>query len=66
MTEKEALAQAIDMAGAEVCLAWSLGVSRQEIAKWKRVPAEHAARCADLTGIPAETLNHDAVQGELL
>jgi hypothetical protein len=66
VTEREALALAIDMAGAPACLAHSLNVTRQELASWSRVPLKHVERCAVITGIPREALNHDADQGALL
>jgi hypothetical protein len=59
--ERAALTRAIEMAGAPVCLAISLDVTRQELISWRRVPPEYVRKCAAITGIPVAELNSDAI-----
>lgn len=53
------LAEAVTRAGSVAKLAAMLGVSRQLIYKWKRVPAERVREIERLTGVPRETLRPD-------
>lgn len=40
-------------------LARELGISRQAVHKWQRVPRKQLRRVAEISGMPAETLRPD-------
>lgn len=43
-------------------LANQLGLRRQSVAKWQRVPEEYLLQVEDLTGVPRELLRPDLFQ----
>lgn len=55
----ETLAEAVHRAGSVARLADLLGVSRQVIYKWKRIPQDRILEIERLTGVPRETLRPD-------
>jgi hypothetical protein len=54
-----ALQRAIDKAGGPSAFAKRLGISRQALWKWKRVPADRIIQIERLTGVPREELRPD-------
>ncbi len=54
-----ALAEAALRVGGVAKLAEMLGLSRQAVYKWKRVPAERAPQIERLTGVPRAELRPD-------
>ena len=54
-----ALAVAVDRVGGVARLADMLGVSRQAVYKWKRIPAERVPQIERLTGVPRVALRPD-------
>ena len=60
--EKIKLIDLIKVAGSQEKLASSVGLSQQAISRWlktDRVPAEHARKVADATGIPTHRIRPD-------
>lgn len=45
--------------GNAVKLATHLGISRQAVSRWKKVPMRHLSAISDLTGIPRQELRPD-------
>jgi DNA-binding transcriptional regulator YdaS (Cro superfamily) len=45
-------------------LAAHLGINASAIPQWKRVPAHHAYRVSDITGIPVHELRPDVFREE--
>jgi len=53
------LAEAVNRAGSVAKLADMLGVSRQVLYKWKRIPADRILEIERLTGVPRASLRPD-------
>jgi DNA-binding transcriptional regulator YdaS (Cro superfamily) len=53
------IAEALKSAGSAAGLARALGVTRQAIHKWQRIPAERVRDVERVTGVPRETLRPD-------
>ena len=58
------LERALAAAGNRAELARRLGLSRQAIAKWRRIPADQIIAVEAATGIPRETLRPDLYRRE--
>jgi DNA-binding transcriptional regulator YdaS (Cro superfamily) len=54
-----ALTEATQRAGGQARLAKLLGVTRQAVCQWKRVPADRVREIERLTGVPREVLRPD-------
>ncbi len=57
------IAYAIEKAGGLSELARQLGVKRQAVFAWKRIPAERARKVSEITGIPLADLRPDLYEG---
>lgn len=55
----EGLKLAIEAAGGERALARALGIARQTLAVWKRIPAERLIQVEAVTKVPREKLRPD-------
>jgi len=58
--------QAIAKAGGVTALAAALGISRQAVNQWKRVPPSKAGSVSKLTGIPVQKLRPDIFGAAIL
>jgi len=66
--EKINLDKIIKAAGSQEKLAVSVGLSQQAISRWlkaDRVPAEHARKVAEATGIPANKIRPDIFEAPI-
>lgn len=54
-----ALERAVKAAGGRRQLAEAIGVSRQNIYKWRKVPAEQVMKVEKVTGVPRSELRPD-------
>ena len=61
-TLRAAKAIAIERAGGPTKLARELGVSRQAIHLWKKIPVEHVKAIAAITGLPTVALRPDLIE----
>lgn len=50
---------ALDAVGGEAALARLLGLTRQAVNKWRRVPADRIADVERVSGVPRENLRPD-------
>ena len=55
----DALAKAIKQAGSATQLAAALGITREAVSQWKRVPAERVIAVEQATGVSREELRPD-------
>ena len=55
----KALLKVLKVVGGRRALAKRLGISRQAVQQWRRVPLEHMAEIERLTAIPARELRPD-------
>lgn len=59
MTPRKALQEASKRAGGDAALAELLGVTRQAVDQWKRVPQHHVLTVERLTGVPRHVQRPD-------
>lgn len=59
----EALEEAVRRMGNRAQLAKALGLSKQSVWAWRRVPAAHVLKIEDLTGVSREKLRPDVFVG---
>lgn len=57
------IAYACEKAGSGAELARKLGLTKQAISAWRRIPIEHVHKVSEVTGIPLTDLRPDVFRG---
>lgn len=63
---REAALEAIQAAGGGAALSRKLGLVRQAVYQWDRVPPHHVIRVEAITGIPRQRLRPDLYPAEAI